>query len=512
MSIEVTMPRLSDTMEVGTVVKWNVKEGQPVKSGDVVADIETDKATMELQSFDDGTVEKLAVPEGKSVKVGTVIMTLSGEGGAPAKPAAEQSADNEKRSTAEATGGTAERGHDPARNGQRKQGSEPDARAKDRARSASDGSATESRGTQDSAAERRSTKERAFASPLARKIAAEQGVDLSRIEGTGPSGRIVRKDVEAARGSGGPALRAGGTPPLRGGSALTAAHVPATPEAMVPPPGGILADRTVTLSNMRRIIAKRLVESKTTIPHYQVTVEADMDALLTLRTQLNAQLATQGVKLSVNDFLVRACALAMHQHPFVNSRWIEGGTAAGGTAAGGTALQSGGREAAGGTALQSGGTDTGLETGPTIRIIGEVNIGIAIALPEDRGGGLVVGTIRGADRLGLRLISHQSKSLSEKARAKGLSPEEMSDSTFTISNLGMFGVEHFTAIINPPNVAILAVGAAVQKPVVRDGQLTVGHRMAMTMSSDHRVVDGAMAAAYLATVREMLEKPATLLV
>jgi pyruvate dehydrogenase E2 component (dihydrolipoamide acetyltransferase) len=455
------MPRLSDTMEVGTVVKWNVKEGQSVKTGDVVADIETDKATMELQSFDDGTVEKLAVPEGKSVKVGTVIMTLSGEGAAPAKPAARQSGDAEKRSPAETRGGTAERGHDsgpPRRNGSATAEVKPTPPARQATPERADG-------------------ERVFASPLARKIAAEKGVDLARIEGTGPSGRIVRKDVEAAQT--GPGRPGAGGPAFRAGSSLTAAHVPATPEAMVPPPGGMLADRTVTVSNMRQIIAKRLVESKTTIPQYQVTVEADMDALLTLRSQLNSQLASQGVKLSVNDFLVRACALAMHQHPFVNSRWVENG--------------GGGGE-------------------PSIQIVGDVNIGIAIALPEDRGGGLVVGTIRGADRLGLRLISQQSKSLSEKARAKGLSPEEMSDSTFTISNLGMFGVEHFTAIINPPNVAILAVGAAVQKPVVRDGQLTVGHRMAMTMSSDHRVVDGAMAAVYLGTVREMLEKPATLLV
>jgi pyruvate dehydrogenase E2 component (dihydrolipoamide acetyltransferase) len=255
---------------------------------------------------------------------------------------------------------------------------------------------------------------------------------------------------------------------------LTAAHVPSTPEAMIPPPGALLAARTVPLSNMRRVIAMRLVESKTTIPHYQVTVEVAMDSLLALRQQLNDQLGAQGIKLSVNDFLVRACALAMHQHPFVNSRWSD--------------------------------------DGPSIQIVGDVNIGVAIALPEERGGGLVVGTVRNADRLGLRLISQQSKALSEKARAKGLSPEEMSDSTFTISNLGMFGVEHFTAIINPPNAAILAVGAAVKKPVVKDNQIAVGHRMQMTMSSDHRIVDGAMAAAYLNTVKAMLEAPATLLV
>ena len=452
MPIEVTMPRLSDTMEVGTVVKWNVKEGQKVKTGEVIADIETDKATMELQSFDDGTVAKLAVPEGQSVKVGTVIMVLAASGeNAESASSAAAAAPAAAKPQAARTGGetpptapaatTAVLEHAPI--------TEP--------------------------------KDRVFASPLARKIAAERGVDLSRIEGTGPAGRIIRKDVEAASASGA-ALRTpdGAMPraatPRAGGMPLAAAQVPPTPAVMVPPPGAMLTARTIALSNMRRIIAKRLVESKTTIPHYQVTVEADMDALMTLRQQLNDQLAAQGIKLSVNDFLIRACALAMHQHPFVNSRWIEkGGEAA-------------------------------------IEIIGDVNVGVAIALPEERGGGLVVGTIRNADRLGLRPISHQARALAEKARAKGLSPEEMSESTFTISNLGMFGVEHFTAIINPPNVAILAVGAAIQKPVVRDGQVVTGYRMAMTMSSDHRVVDGAMAAQYLVTVKQMLEKPATLLV
>jgi pyruvate dehydrogenase E2 component (dihydrolipoamide acetyltransferase) len=201
-----------------------------------------------------------------------------------------------------------------------------------------------------------------------------------------------------------------------------------------------------------------------------------MDALLALRKQLNDQLESQGVKLSVNDFLVRACALAMHQHPFVNSRWVE----------------------------------TNGET--AIDIVGDVNIGVAIALPEDRGGGLVVATLRNADAMGLRLISANTKALAEKARTRGLTVEEMSDSTFTISNLGMYGVDHFTAIINPPNAAILAVGSAIQKPIVKNGQLTVGTLMSMTMSSDHRIVDGAMAAQYLATVKHMLEQPAMLLV
>jgi pyruvate dehydrogenase E2 component (dihydrolipoamide acetyltransferase) len=227
---------------------------------------------------------------------------------------------------------------------------------------------------------------------------------------------------------------------------------------------------------MRRTIARRLVESKTTIPHYQVTVEVAMDALTDLRKQLNDQLAEQGVKLSVNDFLVRACALAMHTHPYVNSRWV------------------------------------GAPGQENIELLAAVNIGVAIALDETKGGGLVVATIRHADQIGLRQISAQTKSLSDKARTKGLTLDEMADSTFTISNLGMFGVDHFTAIINPPNAAILAVGAAIQKPVIRNNQVVPGWVMSMTMSSDHRIIDGAMAAAYLNTVKGYLERPATLLV
>lgn len=444
MPINVTMPRLSDTMEAGTVVKWNVKEGDKVTSGDVIADIETDKATMELQAFDDGVVAKLLAAEGKTVKIGETIAVLAGPGEDVSSIGAGGVAHDQKQSLPKA-----------------EQEIEKASSAPTKAQEPENGKPTARAGTP---AQHRDS-DRVFASPLAKKLAQESGVDLRDLDGSGPSGRITRKDVEAAM-AGAPAPRAPVEPkPSRAeGSAI-------------PSVARALEGKLVPLSGVRRTIATRLVQSKTTIPHYQVTVEADMDALMSLREQLNAQLQPQGVKLSVNDFLVRACALAMHEHPYVNSRWIEA---------------------------------KGQE--PAIELLADVNVAIAIALPEEKGGGLLIATLRSADKMGLRQISAESKRLSEKARTKGLTTEEMADSTFTISNLGMFGVDHFTAIINPPNAAILAVGAAIEKPVVRDGKIIPGWRMAMTMSSDHRIIDGAMAARYLNTVKGLLEAPATLLV
>ncbi len=447
MPIELTMPRLSDTMEQGTVVKWNVKEGDTVASGDVVADVETDKATMELQVFDDGTIAKLAIDEGTQVAVGTVIAIIAEEGEdvATAAKAAGSSASKAEGGSDSTTTSTATA---PAANGS--------------APAPAQNGSTNSNASNSGAASNETN--RVFASPLARKIAAEKGIDLAGINGSGPSGRIVRKDVESAS-------------PKPASSAQQAAA------PMMASVLSELVSKNVPLNNMRGTIARRLVESKQTIPHYQVTVSARLDALMTLREELNEQLAEQGVKLSVNDFLVRACGVAMHQHPYVNSSWNPG----------------------------SG------NGGPSIDLHANVNIGVAVALPEERGGGLVVATIRDADRVGLRQISSETKRLAKKARDKGLSIEEMSDSTFTISNLGMFGVDHFTAIINPPNAAILAVGRAIEKPFIEydeDGEpvLVVGHEMSMTMSSDHRIVDGAMAAQYLTTVKDLLERPAALLV
>jgi pyruvate dehydrogenase E2 component (dihydrolipoamide acetyltransferase) len=448
MPISVTMPRLSDTMQQGTIVKWNVKEGQKVKTGETIADIETDKATMELQSFDDGTVASILVQQGQSVPVGTLMMVIASAGedvaavkaaGGAAAPAAKAAGGAGKASAAVAAAPVA----------------------------AHSGNGNHSNGA--------STSSRLFVSPLARKIAEEAGVNLAGVQGSGPSGRIVRKDVEEVLARGGAAVAPATTMQPAAKAAPVFAAVPAAPS---------MSGKLIPVSNMRRVIAQRLSESKSSIPHYQVSVDVEMTALMALRGQLNEQLANQGVKLSVNDFLVKACAVAMHQHPYVNARWVS-------------------QQAKHGQLDQF------------IEYVGEVNVGVAIALPvnaDGSGGGLVVATLRNADSMGLRQISSQTKALGEKARSKGLAPSEMSDSTFTISNLGMYGVAHFNAIINPPNVAILAVGAALEKPVVRNGKVEPGLVMTMTMSSDHRVVDGAMAAQYLSTVKNSLEKPATLLV
>lgn len=436
MPIEITMPRLSDTMESGTIIKWNVSEGDEVSAGETIADIETDKATMEMQVYDDGRVARILVDEGATVDIGTVIALLAEEDEevGDVEPAPSESSDD---APAQVVAQTVE-------------AAEPVSTVRE--------------------VEEPRTDDRMRISPLARRLADEHGIDLKMIAGSGPGGRIIKRDVMQAIETG-QETAASIAPAARTPVQATPVEV-SEPEA---PSGAVLSrfeGRMIPLSNMRQTIARRLVESKSTIPHYQVTYAFNMDPILELRKGLNEQLAGQGVKLSVNDFLVRACALAMYENPEFNASWAD----------------------------------------DHLVVHGEINIGIAISLPRERGGGLVVGTIRNADAKGLRMISAESKYLAEKARGRGLSVEEMADATFTLSNLGMFGVEHFTAIINPPNSAILAVGAAAQKPVVRGGELTVGHEMSATLSSDHRVIDGAMAAEYLATLREYIESPAGLLV
>ncbi len=464
MPIELTMPRLSDTMESGTIIKWNVKEGDAVKSGTSVADVETDKATMEMQVFDDGTIAKIVVPEGKLVPIGTVIALIAESGedvaaiGAGAAAAKGSTAPAPAAAAASAPARpTAPRPSGPA---QASTAVTPAAARPDAAGSAAPKEVGDDGGGG-----------RFRISPVARRMADEHQIDVNAIKGSGPGGRVVKDDVQAAievkaaRGASSDAPAA-----ARSGMAVSAKGAMAPPTAALATP---LIDRVIPLSGVRQTIARRLIESKTTIPHYQVTMRFDMDALLDLRTTLNRQLENQGVKLSLNDFLLRACALAIHQHHEFNASWA--------------------------------GTEG-------IIVHAAVNIGMAISLPAERGGGLVVGVVRDADHKGLRQISAESKALAEKARSRGLSTEDMSDSTFTISNLGMFGVDHFTAIINPPNTAILAVGAAIEQPVVRNGQLAVGHQMSATLSLDHRVIDGAMAAQYLQTLKGLMENPAGLLV
>jgi pyruvate dehydrogenase E2 component (dihydrolipoamide acetyltransferase) len=481
MPIPITMPRLSDTMESGTIIKWNVKEGDKVSAGDVIADVETDKATMEMAAYDDGTVAKIEVPEGKSVSVGTVIAVLAGEGEDAKDAAVGGNGEAASKSTPRTQQKSSARDAEPQKDREAAKMTEAEPAQPKRARQTTEAEVRriepEPKPARAATAEHEQPREgRTRVSPVARLLAEEHNINLRSIEGTGPGGRIIKRDVlqamEAAEETAA-AVPQGAIEPAKPRE-LPAQRVkvaePAREVAIGAP--GAMRERSIQLSSMRQTIAKRLVESKTTIPHYQVTVTFNMDPLLELRGQLNEQLQSQGVKLSVNDFLVRACALAMYRHPEFNASWA----------------------------------------GDHVEIHGDINIGIAISIPAERGGGLVVGTLRNADQKSLRVISFESKSLAEKARTRGLSIAELSDSTFTISNLGMYGVDNFTAIINPPNSAIIAVGAAIERPVVRDHQLTIGHEMSGTLSCDHRVIDGAMAAEYLQTVKQLIESPGALIV
>ena len=459
MPIELTMPRLSDTMEAGTVIKWNVKEGDSVRSGSVLADIETDKATMEMQCFDDGKLAAILVEPGKQVKVGTTIALIALEGEDVAKVKA-------GGASAKSAGGAAPAAK-PAPAPAAPVAAAP---APSSAPAATPVVQTETRhGMEGFPTLGDDDGPRMRVSPVARRMAEEHGVDINSVQGTGPGGRVIKRDVEQAieNKTAAKAAAAATIAPAQALAVSTSGVQTASAPLALSMPG-----RDVALTGMRQTIARRLVESKTTIPHYQVTMKFDMDRLLEMRANYNDKLKSSGVKLSVNDFLVRACALAMAEHPYFNASFA----------------------------------------GDHVRIHEVVNIGVAISLPEEKGGGLVVGVIRDADHKSLRQISADTKSLADKARTKGLSVQDMSDATFTISNLGMFGVEHFTAIINPPNSAILACGAAVQQPVVRDGQLVVGTQMQATLSLDHRVIDGAMAAQYLASLKEFIEEPETLVV
>ena len=419
MPIEITMPRLSDTMEVGTLVKWRVDVGDSILAGDHLADVETDKATMELQAFDDGTVAKISVTEGQSVPVGQTILILAEEG--------ESVSDMTTSSDVMAADDSAESSAAPPV-------SSPVLPSLPQ------------------------TGDKLLISPLARKLAEQHGLDLQSVIGTGPGGRIIKSDVLAAVAESA-STHLMDQPPLAGAGPGTVGGV--SPHA-----------KEISLNSMRMTIARRLAESKTRIPHFQVSITIDMDRLLEWRQAINDQLKAEGVKLSVNDFITRAVALACVQHPAVNSSWAE----------------------------------------DKIVEYAAVHVGIAVALPVERGGGLVVPVIRDAANKTLRQINTETKALAAQACGSGLSSEQMADGTITISNLGMYEVDSFTAIINPPQAAILAVGRAILKPVVRDGQIVPGHQMTTTLSGDHRVIDGATAAQFLQSFRRGLEQPAALLV
>jgi pyruvate dehydrogenase E2 component (dihydrolipoamide acetyltransferase) len=422
----IEMPKLSDTMTVGTLVKWLKKEGDVVKSGTMLAEVETDKATMELECFFDGTLLKIFSPAGSQVAIGAPLCAV-GKPGETVATTATAAAASQPAPTAKVAPAPAPTPAAPAH--------APAAAAPTPA---------------PAAAAATSSSERIRITPLARKLANEHQIAPASIQGSGPSGRIVRADV----------LAAAANPSARRSSA-------SLPTSSVFAKGPIQEDRAVAVSTMRGVIAKRLLESKTQIPHFYLEVEVDVAPLLTLRQQLNASLEAEGVKLSVNDFILKACAEALRRVPAVNASW----------------------------------------EGSHIRYHGAAHVSFAVAIED----GLITPVVRDAHAKSIFSISSEAKSLGRLAKDKKLKPEQFTGGTFCVSNLGMMGIDRFSAIINPPNAAILAVGATVTKPVVEGDQIVVGQRLSLTLSCDHRVVDGAVGATFLAALRDVLQKPALLL-
>ncbi|TWB44340.1 pyruvate dehydrogenase complex dihydrolipoamide acetyltransferase [Nitrospirillum pindoramense] len=442
MPIDILMPALSPTMTEGKLAKWVKKEGDTIKAGDVIAEIETDKATMEVEAVDEGTLGKILVPEGTDgVAVNAKIAILLEEGesadalSAAPKAAAPAPAPTAAKAEAAATA--------PAK-------AEAAPAAAAAPAPAHDG-------------------KRVFASPLARRMAAQAGLDLAKVSGTGPSGRIVKADVEAAL-KGGAAKAA----PAAAAAAPAAAAPAAAAPAPVAAPKGIdakaLADKlgmkykVLPNSGMRKTIAKRLTEAWQTIPHFGLSVDCEIDALLALRAQLNEK---SGEKVSVNDFVVKAVAVALRKVPEANVSWHEDGI------------------------LQYEGVD------------------VSVAVATD--GGLITPIVKNADQKGLATISAEVKSLAAKAKEGKLKPEEFQGGTFSVSNLGMFGIKSFTSIINPPQSCILSVGAGEKRPVVKGDALAVATVMSLTLTVDHRSVDGAVGARYLQVLKKLIEDPITLM-
>ena len=422
MSVSVLMPALSPTMTEGTLARWLVKEGDSVKSGDVIAEIETDKATMEVEALDDGVVAKLAVAEGtQNVAVNAVIAVLAEDG---------ESVDDALAAVAAV----------PAAAPSTPPQTDAPAAAPAAATSPVQPAVTP---------ELTARSDRVFASPLARRIAADAGLELARLSGTGPHGRIIRADVEEALASG------------ASGAAVQPAAVSRTASAAVP-----AEERFVPHNAMRRVIADRLQQSKQTAPHFYLTVDCEIDNLLAARKALN-EAAEDGVKISVNDMVVKAAAAALMAEPDVNGYFEAEGC----------------------------------------RYFSTADICVAVAVD----GGLVTPVIHDVQYLGLADISRKTSDLASRARAGTLDPSEYAGGSFTISNLGMFGIREFAAVINPPQSAILAVGAGEQRPVVKNGELAVATVMTVTLSADHRIVDGALGAKWLQAFKRAIEQPVTML-
>ncbi|TBV25355.1 pyruvate dehydrogenase complex dihydrolipoamide acetyltransferase [Meridianimaribacter sp. CL38] len=414
----VTMPRLSDTMEEGTVATWLKKVGDAVEEGDILAEIETDKATMEFESFQSGTLLHVGLQEGESAKVDALLAILGPKGTDVANIAK-----NFKASSGEKAEAPKEEAP--------KSASKPEPKVE----------APKKETPKVSAPASTSSSDRVFVSPLAKKMADEKGINLSQVTGSGENGRIIKRDIEN--------------------------FTPGTSAAAVGKfvPTGQEDFEEVNNSQMRKVIAKRLAESKFTAPHYYLNVEFDMENAIAFRAQFNS---IPDTKISYNDMIVKACALALKQHPQVNSQW----------------------------------------SADKMRLNHHVHIGVAVAVPD----GLVVPVVRFANEQSLPQIGAEVKELAGKARNKKLTPQEMEGSTFTVSNLGMFGIDSFTSIINQPNSAILSVGNIVEKPVVKNGQIVVGHTMKLCLACDHRTVDGATGAQFLQTLKGYIENPVTMLV
>jgi len=422
-AIVVTMPKMSDTMQEGTIATWLKKVGDTVKSGEIIAEVETDKATMELESYEDGVLLYIGVEAGGSVPVDGVIAVIG-----------EKGADYQSLLAAHQAGGTTAA---PVEVASSPAPAAVAASAPEVAQAPVAVPATSSTGN-----------ERVKASPLAKKIASEKGVDIRQVAGSGEGGRIVKRDIETF------------VP-----AAATASPQASSTQAMASPALGQESFTEEKVSQMRKTIAKRLAESKYSAPHFYLTMEINMDKAIEARKSMN-EFAT--AKISFNDLVIKASAAALRQNPKVNSSWL----------------------------------------GDKIRYNDHIHIGMAVAVEE----GLLVPVIRFADQLSLTQISNQAKSLGQRAKNKELQPKDWEGNTFTISNLGMFGIDEFTAIINPPDACILAVGGIKETVIVKDGQMKVGNVMKVTLSCDHRVVDGAVGSAFLQTLKGLLEDPVRILI